>query len=68
MEQVCVLQSSTLKLQSKDAVSQEYTLTSLTNMSDDAQAASQAFLTHVDVARALAGKTFGQMSEWQDNG
>lgn len=61
-------QNSSLKLQSKDNVSQEYTLISLTNMSDEAQAAPQAFLTHADMAQALVGKTFSQMSQWQDNG
>lgn len=61
-------QNSSLKLQSKDNVSQEYTLTSLTNLSDEAQAAPQAFLTHEDMAQALVGKTFSQMSQRQDKG
>lgn len=37
-------------------------------MSDEGQAAPQAFLTRVEVAQALAGKTFRQMSQWQDKG
>lgn len=36
-------------------------LISLTNVSDEAQAAPQAFPTHVDMAQALLGKNLGQM-------
>lgn len=61
MERVTAKQNSSLKLQSKDVVSQEYTLISLTNVSDEVQAAPQAFPTHVDMAQALVGKNFGQM-------
>lgn len=59
MERIIAKQNSSLKLKSK--VSQEYTLISLTNVSDEAQAAPQAFPTHVDMAQALLGKNLGQM-------